>query len=167
MKLHIDTENEQEAYYLEVYVNGSLYGPADMDVPEPGPAPSGFAWGKRSQERMVGLQPQLLVWLEEIIKATPIDLTILEGVRSIERQKELVAKGTSQTMNSRHLTGHAVDIAPLVNGQVTWDWEYYNEIAPVLKLAAEELDYDIEWGGDWNSFKDGPHWQLSWEDYPV
>jgi hypothetical protein len=66
-------------------------------------------------------------------------------------------------MNSRHLTGHAVDIAPW---PLSWDWEYFYPIEEAMKLAADELEIDLEWGGDWKSFKDGPHWQLSRKTYP-
>ena len=66
-------------------------------------------------------------------------------------------------MNSRHLTGHAVDIAPY---PISWEWEYFYPIEDAMKQAAEELGVDLEWGGDWKSFKDGPHWQLSRKSYP-
>ncbi|WP_319413852.1 M15 family metallopeptidase [uncultured Cohaesibacter sp.] len=100
-----------------------------------------------------------------------MDFTVLEGVRTYARQKRLVAAGASKTMNSRHLVtgdgyGHAVDIAPYVHGAVSWDWPLYYRLAPAVKRAAEELSVPIEWGGDWRSFKDGPHWQLPWKEYP-
>lgn len=124
-----------------------------------------YKFGSRSKIRMEGLHPDLVAVLEIAIKRTPIDFTVLEGLRTEERQRELVRDGKSQTMNSRHLTGHAVDIAPLVNGQATWDWKYYNQLAPIMKQAAADLGVNLEWGGDWTSFKDGPHWQLSWSVY--
>ena len=74
----------------------------------------------------------------------------------------LVKEGKSQTMNSRHLTGHAVDLVPF---PVSWDWTYFYPIADAMKDAAQELGVDLEWGGDWKSFKDGPHFQLSWRTY--
>jgi peptidoglycan L-alanyl-D-glutamate endopeptidase CwlK len=101
------------------------------------------------------------------IQLTPVDFTVREGLRTIARQRQLVAKGASKTMNSRHLTGHAVDLAPLDDGQVSWDWPLYHKMAPAVKAAAEELGIDIDWGGDWTSFKDGPHFQLSWKSYPA
>jgi peptidoglycan L-alanyl-D-glutamate endopeptidase CwlK len=95
-------------------------------------------------------------------------------VRDINRQKELVKSGASTTMNSRHLTGHAVDIAPYpFKGDVDKDgvvniedWDQYYPIEEAMKLSADELGVDLEWGGDWRSFKDGPHWQLSRKTYP-
>lgn len=126
---------------------------------------TGFSFGKRSKQRMKGLHPDIVEVMNLAISRSPIDFTVLEGLRSKERQQELVRKGASKTMNSRHLTGHAIDVAPLLNGQVSWDWPLYHQLAPVIKEAAEELDVDLEWGGDWTSFKDGPHWQLSWNSY--
>jgi peptidoglycan L-alanyl-D-glutamate endopeptidase CwlK len=115
---------------------------------------------------MEGLHPDLVKVLDRFIQITPIDVTVLEGRRSLDRQRALVAKGASKTMNSRHLTGHAVDIAPLDDGSVSWAWPLYHEIAPVMKRAANDVGVLIEWGGDWRTFKDGPHWQLPWEKYP-
>jgi peptidoglycan L-alanyl-D-glutamate endopeptidase CwlK len=90
---------------------------------------------------------------------------VVEGLRTLARQKQLRAAGASQTLNSRHLTGHAVDIAPLVGGVVRWDWPLFYPLAETVKEAARLEDVPIEWGGDWR-FKDGPHWQLPWKDYP-
>lgn len=71
-------------------------------------------------------------------------------------------------MNSRHLTGHAVDCAPLVNNQIPWnDWSYFKKVADAMIKAAKELGVDIEWGGNWKTFKDGPHFQLTHKTYPV
>jgi peptidoglycan L-alanyl-D-glutamate endopeptidase CwlK len=69
-------------------------------------------------------------------------------------------------MKSRHLTGHAVDLAALVGGEVRWDWPLYNKLAATMKESAIQLGVPLEWGGDWKSFKDGPHFQLPWKDYP-
>lgn len=119
-----------------------------------------FRLGATSLSRLKGVHPDLVKVVKRAIELTPIDFTVLEGLRSKERQAQLVAKGASKTMNSYHITGHAVDIAPLVDGKVTWDWKYYNQLAPVIKQAAKELGVKIEWGGDWTSFKDGPHFQI-------
>ena len=126
-----------------------------------------FKFGSRSRQRLEGVHPDIVKVMELAIERTPIDFTVLEGLRSVSRQKQLVARGASQTMRSRHLTGHAVDIAPLDDGEVSWAWPLYHMLAPVVKGAAADLDIDLEWGGDWRSFKDGPHWQLSWSKYPA
>jgi hypothetical protein len=97
------------------------------------------------------------------IEISEVDMTVIEGIRNINRQRELVKAGFSKTMNSRHLTGHAVDIAPW---PISWDWEYFYPIADAMKEAAEELEVNLEWGGDWKSFPDGPHYQLSRKAYP-
>ena len=122
--------------------------------------------GKRSLERLEDVHPDLVEVVKTAIDITEVDFTVLEGLRSTERQRKLVAKGASTTMNSRHLTGHAVDLGAWVGGTVRWDWPLYYKIADAMKQAASELDIPIEWGGDWKSFKDGPHFQLPWKDYP-
>lgn len=119
-----------------------------------------FGLSSKSLKRLEGVHPDLVKVVKRAIEITPIDFVVIEGLRTKERQHYLVAKGASKTMNSYHLTGHAVDIAPLVDGQASWDWKYYNQLAPAIKQAAKELGVDITWGGDWQKFKDGPHWQI-------
>lgn len=98
------------------------------------------------------------------ITKTPIDFTVLEGLRTQERQKQLVASGASKTMNSRHLTGHAVDLAPL---PIDWDnRDAFKTVSTAMKAAAEELGIKIEWGGDFKTFSDMPHYQLARSAYP-
>lgn len=126
-----------------------------------------YAFGSRSLQRLEGIHPDLRRVMDRAIATTDLDFTVLEGLRSLERQKKLVASGASKTLKSRHLTGHAVDIAPLIEGAVSWDWPLYHKLAKVVKAAAAHEGVMIEWGGDWRSFKDGPHWQLPWRDYPA
>ena len=125
-----------------------------------------YRLGMRSKRRLKGLHPDLVAVVKRAIELTEIDFTVLEGMRSVSRQRELVNKGASTTMNSRHLTGHGVDLGALVNGKVRWDWPLYHKIADAMKQAAQEKGVDLEWGGDWKSFPDGPHFQLSWKSYP-
>lgn len=126
-----------------------------------------YHFSKRSKKRLHGVHPQLKRIMYKAIEITEVDFTVLEGLRSLERQKKLVAEGASTTMNSRHLTGHAVDIAPYIDGRISWHWPHYHQLAPFIFDAAEELGiHGLEWGGHWRSFPDGPHWQLSWSDYP-
>ena len=127
----------------------------------------GYRLGTRSKKRLEGVHPDLVRVVERAIELTEVDFTVLEGMRTVARQKKLVAKGASTTMNSRHLTGHAVDIGAWVDGTVRWDWPLYYKLADAMKQAAKELNVDLEWGGDWKSFKDGPHYQLSWAAYPA
>lgn len=126
-----------------------------------------FTLGSRSRQRLEGVHPDLVRVVERAIGITTVDFTVLEGRRTPERQRQLVAAGASQTMNSRHLTGHAVDLGAWVNSQVRWDWPLYYRIADAMKAAAQAEDVSIEWGGDWKTFKDGPHYQLPWKEYPV
>lgn len=88
------------------------------------------------------------------------------GVRTLAEQKVLVAKGASKTLRSRHLTGHAVDLAATIGGKVRWDWPLYDRLAKAMKAAAKAEKVTVEWGGDWKTFKDGPHYQLPWKQYP-
>lgn len=126
-----------------------------------------YELGTRSKMNLSGVHPDLVAVVRRAIKITTQDFTVIEGFRDVKRQEKLVSEGKSQTMKSRHLTGHAVDIVPWVNGQISWDWKYYPAIEKAMKQAAKELDVDIEWGGNWKTFKDGPHWQLSWRSYPL
>lgn len=126
-----------------------------------------FSLSKRSLDRLVGVHPDLVRVVHHAIGITPVDFAVLEGMRTIERQRELVAKGASKTMNSRHLTGHAVDLGAWVGSELRWDWPLYHDIALAMKRVAEHERVPIEWGGDWKSFPDGPHFQLPWEEYPA
>ncbi len=121
--------------------------------------------GARSLARLEGVHPDLVRVVKKAAAMSDMDFTVLEGLRTVERQKQLLANGATKTMNSRHLTGHAVDLAPVIDGKVSWDWPLYHQIAPLFKNAADELGINVEWGGDWQSFPDGPHWQLPWKEY--
>lgn len=125
-----------------------------------------YILGRRSRRNLKGVHPDLVAVVERAIELTPVDFTVTEGLRSDSRQAELVAAGASRTMRSRHLTGHAVDLAAWVGGTVAWDWPLYHQIAKAMKQAARELGVALEWGGDWKSFQDGPHFQLARREYP-
>lgn len=122
---------------------------------------------ERSLSRLDGVHEDLVTVVKRAAELTPIDFVVTEGLRTIGRQKELVAKGASRTMKSRHLTGHAVDLAAMLGDEVRWDWPLYAKLADAMKTAADELQIPIEWGGDWRNFRDGPHFQLPFEDYPT
>jgi len=126
--------------------------------------------------KLDGVHEDLVKVVERAAEITTQPFIITEGLRSIERQKKLVASGASTTMRSRHLTGHAVDLAAFIDldgsgdytasENIRWDWPLYAAISISMKDAAKELGIPIEWGGDWKSFKDGPHFQLPWVEYP-
>jgi peptidoglycan L-alanyl-D-glutamate endopeptidase CwlK len=125
-----------------------------------------FKFGQRSKDRLKGVHPDLVKVMERAIGCSTIDFSIIEGRRTLAQQKKYLAAGATRTLNSRHLTGHAVDIAPYVGGKIRWDWPLYHQLAKVVKKAAAELGIPIQWGGDRRSFKDGPHWELPWKQYP-
>lgn len=127
----------------------------------------GFKLGKGSLERMAGVHPDLVLLVKKAIQVTSVDFTVTEGLRTMNRQRKLYASGASKTLKSRHLTGHAVDLAPYVAGTVRWDWPLFHPIAKAMKQASKETGIKIEWGGDWKTFKDGPHFQLPWREYPL
>ncbi len=130
-----------------------------------------------SLSNLEGVHPDLIRVFKRAIESPPSDFRVIEGTRTVERQRELVRSSASQTMNSRHIPAgngyaHAVDVVPWVdtdgNGtkEVSWSWPHYYPLAKAIKQAAKELGVPIEWGGDWKSFKDGPHWQLPWKSHP-
>jgi peptidoglycan L-alanyl-D-glutamate endopeptidase CwlK len=119
-----------------------------------------FILSQKSLRRLEGVNPALVQVVKRAIQITPIDFIVVEGLRTKERQAYLVEKGASKTMNSRHLTGDAVDLAPIVDNKVSWDWKDFYPLAEAVKEAAKQVKVEVEWGGDWTSFKDGPHWQL-------
>ncbi len=126
-----------------------------------------------SQARLRGVHPDLV----RVVLRCAADWTDPEtgfivtcGVRSLEEQKVLKAKGASRTLRSRHIPAangfsHAVDLACTLDGQVRWDWPLYAKLAARMKAAAKAEKVPLEWGGDWTSFKDGPHFQLPVKSY--
>lgn len=121
---------------------------------------------------MLGVHPDLVRVVHRAIELTTVDFKVVEGVRSIARQKELVAKKVSKTMNSRHLSGHAVDLVPL---PVDWsNKQAFSIVADAMFQAAKQIGVKIRWGGDWNEnnrsdderFYGGPHFELHRSQYP-
>lgn len=147
---------------------------ADADIPAAGEA------------KLNAVHAALQDVIREASARCDVPFTVIEGLRSIERQKKLFAQGASKTMRSRHITGHAVDLWPteadgtaLKSGaaypkrsQEARDadarlWARLRMIAATVKQIAAERGVALEWGGDWASFPDGPHFQLSWGAYPA
>ncbi|HEV7266152.1 MAG TPA: M15 family metallopeptidase [Falsiroseomonas sp.] len=128
---------------------------------------------RRDRERLAGVHPDLVRVVERARGTAPF--IVIEGVRSSERQARLVAIGASRTIDSRHLTGHAVDLAYWLDdgdgvpehGEIRWDWPLYRGLATAMKAAASELRVAILWGGDWSSFRDGPHFELDRGVHPA
>ena len=125
-----------------------------------------FRVSTRSRTRLKGVHPALVAVVEAALARSSIDFMVTEGLRTPERQAALVKAGASRTHRSRHLTGHAVDVAALIDGQVRWDWPLYGRIAEAFKSAGAELKTPIIWGGDWTSLRDGPHFELDRKVFP-
>lgn len=128
---------------------------------------SQYKLSERSLGRLEGLHPDLVDVVKRAIEITEIDFGVSEGLRTLETQKEYLEKGATTTLKSRHLTGHAVDVYAYVGGMARWEMPLYEKIAEAFKQAAYECKTPLDWGGDWTSFKDGPHFQLSWGHYPI
>ena len=125
-------------------------------------------FGSRSLKNMVGIHPDLRRVLDRALQDSPLDFVVIEGLRTLARQKQLVASGASQTLNSRHLTGHAIDLLPIgPDGKSAFDWPLYDQLGPAVKAAAEAEGVALDWGGDWKKFKDGPHFELDRNVYPA
>jgi len=109
-----------------------------------------FRLSQRSRNNLVGVRPELVSVVERAIQITTVDFAVIEGLRTEAKQRELVAKGASQTMNSKHLTGHAVDLVAFIGGRISWELNLYDEIADAMRLAALEKNTGIRWGAAWN-----------------
>lgn len=124
-----------------------------------------FRFSERSKRNLHKVDVGLILVVARAITITEIDFVVTEGWRTIERQRILYASGASNTMNSRHLDGHAIDLAALLYGEVRWDWPLYDKIAKAMKQASIDVGVAIEWGGDWSGrFRDGPHFQRPWDN---
>lgn len=124
-----------------------------------------YSFSAKSVGKLSGVHNDLQRVMLASIPNSPLDFGITEGLRTKERQQELFNSGKSQTMRSRHLTGHAVDIAVFIDGKPNWDFKNYQLVADHIKAKAKELNIPIVWGGDWTSFKDGPHFELDRSKY--
>lgn len=126
-----------------------------------------FKFSLRSMENLKAIHPHLQIVAHKALEITPIDFGVISGLRTPEQQHALVNKGKSKTQNSRHLTGHAMDVAVFLGSEITWDVHYYKQLHEIIYLTAQGLNIPLEWGGDWHSFKDYGHYQLPWSLYPV
>ena len=109
-----------------------------------------FKLSTRSKERLIGVHPDLVKVVRRAIELTDIDFGVTEGLRSLEKQKELVAKGASQTLKSKHLEGNAVDLVAYLGSRISWEITFYDNIADAVKQAALEYDVPIRWGAAWH-----------------
>ena len=122
-----------------------------------------FKLSKKSLAKLDEVNPDLQKLVKNAIGLSTIDFGISEGMRTRDRQQILYDTGKSQTMNSRHLTGHAVDVYAWKDGAVSWEFEDYETINVAFSQAAKLTNTPYVWGGSWKSFKDGPHFELKRE----
>jgi peptidoglycan LD-endopeptidase CwlK len=154
---------------------------------------STFKLGPKSLKELDGVHDDLTAVVKRAIQITVQDFAVHDGIRTMQEQKEMVLKGVSQTLDSRHLTGHAVDLVPYVNGKLRWEWEPIYRIVDAVRIAAKELGIPLRWGGAWDisftdstaspedlvidyaarrkkagkkAFLDGPHYELPKAKYP-
>jgi len=127
----------------------------------------------KSMDRLQHVHPDLQRVILRTHELGELDFIVTEGERTLEKQKQYVAKGASTTLRSRHVRASnkcgevcAVDLAVVLDGEVRWDWPLYHKLGALVKEAAKVEGVSIEWGGDWVRFRDGPHFQLPWGKYP-
>ncbi len=120
-----------------------------------------------SLAKLQGVHADLVKVVERAAAQDGVVFVVTEGVRSVKRQRDLFAHGATTTMKSRHLTGHAVDLAVLIGDEISWSWPLYAQLAQVMKAAASEVAVPIEWGGDWRTFNDGPHFNCRGANIPA
>lgn len=128
-----------------------------------------MALNERSLKNLEGVHADLVKVAHrahELAVDAGLDFAITEGVRSLARQRQLVASGASTTMKSRHLTGDAFDFVPVVGGEPNWKWPAFWPIVELIEKAAKELGVAVEMGARWRKFPDGPHVQRPWRHAP-
>ncbi|WP_018264310.1 M15 family metallopeptidase [Methylosinus sp. LW4] len=150
----------------------------DMKAPARSAPRAGFVLGEACEAKLIGVHPDLVRVVRAAAARCEQKFVVFEGVRTIARERSLIARGASAlknpfrcrhvpTLDPRHgLVGHAVDLVPLVDGRPQWSWPQIYPIARAMKAAAQAEHVTIEWGGDWRALRDGPHYQLPWALYP-
>lgn len=109
-----------------------------------------FAFGPKSVQELAGVKPQLRAVAERALALTSQDFAITDGLRTLAEQQELLAKGATTTLDSKHLTGDAVDAVPFINGRPRWEWPPTYQVAAAFQQAAIELNVRLRWGGVWD-----------------
>lgn len=124
-----------------------------------------FKLGAESISNLKGVHPDLVRVVKAAIALTEVDFKVIEGVRTLEQQRKYFTAGKSKTMHSRHLTGHAVDLAALVNGVISWDFNLYFKIAEAMKQAAISEGVTVVWGGGWEPLNSSGSPKKMCDDY--
>ena len=110
-----------------------------------------FKLSQRSLQKLEGVDEALQETVKLAIQKTKIDFGVICGMRTVEEQKALVAKGASKTMKSKHLEGKAVDLMAYIDGRASWELNLYDEIADAMKEASKETEVDLRWGACWTT----------------
>lgn len=117
--------------------------------------------GSRTLHNLQGVDPRLVFLIGAAMAISPTPVVVVEGLRSRERQRALVERGASQTMNSKHVEGKALDVALFsAGGEYLRDFEPYRDFAAIVKSLARKWTLPVVWGGDWRTLRDGPHFEL-------
>lgn len=124
-----------------------------------------FKLSNKSLSRLEGVDPKLVAVVKRAIEISDVDFTVTEGLRPLATQRLYVKQGRSQTLNSKHLKGLAVDLAAYINGTISWDFDYYFKIADVMREAAIELNVRVKWGGAWRYLNDYPNSKAAYNEY--
>jgi peptidoglycan L-alanyl-D-glutamate endopeptidase CwlK len=122
-----------------------------------------FKLSKRSLNNLQGVDERLVEVVKIAIEVTRVDFGVIEGLRTVERQRELVASGASQTMESKHISGRAVDLMAYIGSRASWELNLYDDIADAMKIGAMEVGVKVRWGGAWN-VPDIRDWDGSMQD---
>ena len=124
-----------------------------------------FHLSAKSQIKLSLVHPDLQKVVHAAIKVTAVEFIVTEGLRTLQRQEELLKARATTTMNSRHLTGHAVDVAAIVNSHADWHPQLYHHIADAFLAESAKLQIPLIWGGNWLTFKDLCHFELNRQFY--
>ena len=111
---------------------------------------SSFPLWSRSQRELAGVHADLVRIVERAVELSAQPFLVLDGLRTRAEQEEILARGASTLIDSRHLSGHAVDLVPLVNGKPRWEWPAIHPIAEAMRAATIELGLPLRWGGAWD-----------------
>jgi len=122
-----------------------------------------FSLSSRSVSRLSGVDEGLIKVVHRAIEITKIDFGVSCGLRTIEEQKKLVEAGASKTMKSKHIEGKAVDLVAYIGSRVSWELNFYDDIADSVKQAAKEFDVPVRWGAAWQ-IDDIRDWPEKMED---
>lgn len=111
---------------------------------------SNYYLGTSSRQELEGVDNGMVLVVEYAIQITPIDFSVHDGLRTLEEQREYVRTGASETMQSKHLTGNAVDLVPYINGRLRWEWKPIYQIAAAMHEASLYYNYPLIWGAVWD-----------------